>query len=238
MLHNKSVLAVIPARSGSQGIKNKNICLLGGETLVARTAKVCKQLNFIDLTVVSTDDNEIAIEGIANGAMFIKKRPDVLSSDHARAIDVWIHEWTQVERKTEKNFDISIYLEPTSPFRSANDISESLELLIRKKVNSVITVSRTPAHFTPHKSLSFDRRSSKVNYFMPGSDKFDIRQNIPPLFHRNGACYAATKHQVIDHKKIISDQTLGLVLDRPMVNIDTIEDLEYARYLFSKMDIK
>lgn len=227
------VLAVVPARSGSKRVINKNLRLLGPLSLTAHVANTVSATPIIDAAVISTDHASIAHEGRLRGLKVPFLRPPELATDYALAIDVWRHAWLFVEQEERSNYDLSVLLEPSSPFREPQDIINSIRMLIEKSADSCVTVSRNPAHFTPEKTLSIDS-SGLINNYLPASQSQCISQLIPPYFHRNGACYAATRETIIDKKMIITENTVPLVIDRPMVNIDEEYDLEYANYLWER----
>ncbi len=87
----KKVLAIIPARSGSKGIKDKNIINLNGKPLIAYSIEAGLKSKYIDKVVVTTDGEEIAKVARAYGAEFPFMRPDYLSSDSATTIDALMH---------------------------------------------------------------------------------------------------------------------------------------------------
>jgi CMP-N-acetylneuraminic acid synthetase len=91
-------------------------------------------------------------------------RPSFLANDDSSSVDVWIHAWEKSEEYFKKKFDISILLEPTSPLRNSNDIEKTIDVLIRGHYKSVLTLSRTPAHFTPEKTLLINS-NSEVNFY-------------------------------------------------------------------------
>jgi CMP-N,N'-diacetyllegionaminic acid synthase len=234
MTNINSVFALIPARSGSKGLPKKNIRKLGGISLVARVAKLCMDSKFINSTIISTDKLSISKEATLYGAQFLGPRPAALSNDSAKAVDVWRYEWLRAEKFFNRTFFYSFYLEPTSPFRLEEDLIGAFELLLKKKASCVVTVSETPAHYTPQKSLTLGNQDLELRYLLSDGAKYDIRQKIPTLFHRNGACYVAKRSQIVDGKEIISENTYGLKISRQLVNIDSEEDFAFAEYLLSK----
>jgi len=145
------ILAVIPARGGSKGIPRKNLCTVAGVSLVGHAAKAALSLDWIDRTVLSTDDDDIAAEGQKYGATVPFRRPADLASDRARSTDMWKHAWLASEDHFEEKYDISILLEPTSPLRRPEDIQTTVKTLIENDCDAAATFSRAPAHFTPHK---------------------------------------------------------------------------------------
>ncbi len=232
-LENKNILAVIPARGGSKGIHRKNLRELSGVSLIGHVADCVNQLDWIDQVVLSTDDNEICNHGKKHSIDVPFTRPESLSNDNAKSIDVWAHAWLSSEEHYKKTFDISILLEPTSPLRTADDLYNAVSLLIKSQANSVATVSATPGHYTPHKTLKISD-TGYIDPYIEGGTKFTIRQQIPKYFHRNGICYATTRQSLIEHNNLIEKKCIPLIIDRPIVNIDEEIDIKLAELLLKE----
>lgn len=230
------VLVVVPARGGSKGIPAKNLREVGGISLVGRAAQVAAGLEFVDAAVISTDDPEIRQEAVRHGLSGPFLRPKELASDTARSADMWKHAWLASEAHFDTTFDVSLLLEPTSPLRRAEDIERVMRALMDSGAPAAVTVSRTPAHFTPHKTLTMDSDSERLGFYLGQGDRYSLRQAIPAYFHRNGLCYAATRPHLVDRGHVLNDETVGVVVDREVVNIDEPFELEYAEWLLARQD--
>ena len=230
-----SVLCVVPARGGSKSIPRKNLCKVDGVSLVGRAANVAASLDWIDHSVLSTDDLEIAEEGKRFGLEVPFMRPDQFAGDMATSVDMWRHAWLECERIFKQRFDISILLEPTSPLRKPADVQRTVATMIEKKHMAAATVSRTPAHFTPHKTLIIC--NGCIGYYLKEGANHSIRQTIPEYYHRNGICYAVMRETLVDNKHILEEDCIAVVIDRPVVNIDEPFEIELAEFLLEK-DIK
>jgi len=230
----KNILAVIPARGGSKGVLRKNLRHVNGKSLIAHTADCVKQLDWMDAIVLSSDDEEICQHARKVDVDVPFTRPDDLSTDDAKSIDVWRHAWLFCENYYKKKFDISVLLEPTSPMRTAQDITQAVNLLIDKKAFSVASVSRTPGHYTPHKTLKLSE-GGYIAPYLEGGIKYSIRQHIPNYYHRNGICYATTRESLIDNHNLMEQHCIPLVIDRPVVNIDEEIDLKLAEVLLNEL---
>jgi len=222
-----SILAVIPARGGSKGIPHKNMRLINGVTLIGHAVQTALKSPYIDHVIVSTDSKQILEEGTKLGLDTPFLRPVKLSSDTALSIDVWKHAWIESEIFYKTTFDISILLEPTSPNREVQDIESAIQLLIRRKVSSVVTVSRVDPHYAPEKLLTIGA-SGRLNHFFSSDTPVSRRQDVGEYYYRNGVCYASTRSQILNDDSIISTDTLPLKIGRKVINIDTIEDLNEA----------
>lgn len=232
-LDNKNILAVIPARGGSKGIPRKNLRKVCGKSLVQLVYECIQQLPWIDASVLSTDDEEIANHGKDLGLNVPFMRPQELSTDEVKSIDVWIHAWLTSEEHYGKKFDISILLEPTSPMRRAEDVNLTVQKLLNSHANAVATVSKTPGHYTPHKTLKLANDGS-IKPFMADGIQYSIRQTIPDYYHRNGVCYAVTRESLIDNHNLMESNCLPLIIERPIVNIDEEFDINFAEFMLTR----
>ena len=231
--HGETVLAVIPARGGSKGIPRKNLAVIAGLSLIARAARLATCIPWIDRVVISTDDDAMAEEAEAHGAAAPFRRPAELAGDMARVEDAWRHAWLECERIDDCGYHLSLLLDPTSPMRVAEDLDRTIEALTKSGFQAAATVSPMPAHFTPHKSLTLGE-GSQIGFFHPEGHRFKTRQLIPPLFHRNGVCYAARRKTLVEERRIVEEECVGVIVDRPIVNIDSKIDIDFAEFLMTR----
>ena len=231
-LRGQNVLAVVPARGGSKAIPRKNLCHIGGLSLVARAGRTAAALSWIDARILSTDDREIADEGRAHGLDVPFMRPDDLSGDLANSIDMWRHAWLESEKHYGMRFDVSVLLEPTSPLRRPEDVTDTVELLLSGDYKAAATVSPAPAHFTPHKCLTV--QDGMLGFYHDAGARHSIRQTIPTYYFRNGICYAVRRKTLVEEKMILGDHCAAQIVERPIVNIDEPFDLELAEFMIQR----
>ena len=230
-----SVLAVVPARGGSKSIKRKNLRRVAGHSLIGHVGRVCAALEWLDQALISTDDEEMAAEARAAGLDAFFLRPPELSHDSANSIDAWRHALRAAEDHYGTEFAFTILLEPTSPLRRPDDVSATLAKVIDEGFRVAATVSPTPGSFTPHKTLTRDGEGS-LGYYHEDGALYSIRQKIPDYYHRNGVCYAAARAALLDEKNrnLLEERCFGVVIERPLVNIDVPFDLELAEWLMAR----
>jgi CMP-N,N'-diacetyllegionaminic acid synthase len=233
MIEGLTVLAVVPARGGSKSIPRKNLKTVGGISLVGRAGQVAAALPMIDAALISTDDAEIAAEAKAHGLDAPFMRPPELSGDTATSIDMWRHAWLAAEAHYGKRFDLSVLLEPTSPLRRPEDVERTLRALIDAGAPAAATVSPTPGHYTPHKTLKINEKG-EIDFYLEGGAKHALRQGIPAYYHRNGLCYAVTRDHLVNEGCIIDRNAIAVVVDRHVVNIDEMFELELAEWLLER----
>ena len=231
----QTVLAVVPARGGSKGIPGKNLRQVAGASLIAHAAATCSAASWIDRAVVSTDNANIADEAIVQGLDAPFRRPNDLSGDFAGSAEAWRHAWTECERIDDRRYDIGLLLEPTSPLRCPADIEQCLEALDDRNNSAAATVSRTPAHFTPHKTLTRDD-AGHIGFYLSSGARHANRHTIPTHYHRNGLCYAVRRDTLLRDGHIIEARCAAIVTECPVVNIDEMFDLEVAEYLMRRQN--
>lgn len=229
----QSILAVVPARGGSKGIPGKNLRTVGGRSLIAHVAVLCRSVPWIDRAVISTDDENIAAEAVAHGLEAPFRRPAEFAGDNASSIDTWQHAWSACERDGTNHYDIGLLLEPTSPLRCADDIEQCLAALDNSANAAAATVSRTPGHYTPHKTLTCNK-SGQIGFYRTDGSEYANRHLIPAYYHRNGLCYAIRRETLMDEGCILEDRCAAIITERPVINIDEPLDLEIAELLFRR----
>ena len=226
------ILAVIPARSGSKGIPRKNLRKVGGFSLVAHAVKFAGSLTWVDKVMLSTDDPEIAEEGRKHGAEVPFLRPHELSGDFSSSVDTWRHAWLKAEECFEQKYDISVLLAPTTPVRKTWHVEECVRKLLEGSYDSVLTVSETDSKYHPLKQLMFE--NDRIGYYDNTGKDIVARQQLSPVYHRNGVAYAVTRKCLVEQKTIIGSNASAVIIDEPLVNIDTEQDLENARFLMCR----
>jgi len=224
MIKNKLILAVVPARGGSKGIPLKNIRPLQGVPLVAWVGKLLKEMPEIDRKVVSTDHPQIAKIAEESGLSVPFFRPPSLSGDQIGDWDVLVHALEEMEKKDGVHYDVVLMLQPTSPLRTPSQVRETLFKLINENLDSVWTVSPTNLKFHPLKQLKVE--GGRLSLYDDRGSSIVARQQLTPLYHRNGVAYAVTRQCLLEQKTILGAKSGAVVVDGPVANIDTITDFD------------
>jgi CMP-N,N'-diacetyllegionaminic acid synthase len=223
------VLGVVPARGGSKGVPRKNIRMLDGRPLVVHTIDAALASSLLTTLIVSTDDPEIADISVRAGAQVPFVRPTELATDLAGAIPVLQHALRSVEASGAAPFDAVMMLQPTTPFRTADDIDAAIETLRRSGADSVISVADVGGyHPARMKYLEGDRLVD-----MPVCEAYENqpRQELRPVYIRNGAIYL-TRREVLLRGSLKGEDSRALIMpDERSVNIDTMGDFRYAEWL-------
>ena len=197
MIGSNKVLAIVPARGGSKGIKKKNIYPVMGMPLINYTDEVVKSCDWIDYAVVSTDDQQI---GTVSKLNFDFVRPNEISGDKVGDFPVVEHALLESERRCRKKFDIILLLQPTSPLRTEADMLEAVYKLIRGKFDSIMTVSETDTKGHPLKQFVIE--NNDINHWAEEGASIVARQELSKTYHKNGVVYAFTRDCIINQKTI------------------------------------
>jgi CMP-N-acetylneuraminic acid synthetase len=229
LIENKKILAVCPARGGSKGIPLKNLIPFLGIPLVARVGQLVSEIPAIDRAIVSTDHQEIAEVARQSGLNAPFFRPENLSGDQISDAQVLIHALNEMERIDNVQYDIVIMLQPTSPLRRKEQVIQAIEMLVQGHWDAVWTVSETDAKHHPLKQLRVE--ADQLSYYDPAGHQIIARQQLTPLYHRNGVAYVITRNCLLDNRSITGKRTGALILPKYCVSIDTMWDLKIAEFV-------
>lgn len=225
------ILAIIPARSGSKGIKNKNIIDFDGKPLIYWTIFAALKSESIDRVIVSTDSKKIRDTSLKYGASVPFLRPKRLSGDEASTLSAVKFTMKKLEKDENYFSDYIITLQPTSPLRNKQNIEEAINLILNdKKADSLVSCVNVPHNFLPE---SLMKLHGKYLRNFSNKNKSTRRQDKKKLIARNGAAIYITKSKEIN-KYILGGKILPYFMDyKNSIDIDTKEDLEIA-CLFKK----
>ena len=228
----KRILAVVPARGGSKGIKLKNLSKVYGKSLIEWVADCIRNLEIIDKCIVSTDHEGIANESRRVGIDVPFIRPEHLSGDRVADVDVLTHALYQMEDQNRCIYDVILMLQPTSPMRKDSHLKDVLDKLIGENFDSVLTLSKTDLWAHPLKQLLLD--NGRISYYAEEGKNIVARQQLKPTYHRNGIAYAITRKCLTDQKTTIGENCGAVIIDEEVVNIDSLDDLCRANELIKK----
>jgi CMP-N-acetylneuraminic acid synthetase len=233
MILGRHLLVVVPARGGSKGLPRKNLQPFLGRPLVAHTGSFVAGLDWVDRAVVSTDDEEIAATAEASGLAAPFRRPAALSGDRIGDWDVLHHALLEAERLDARTYDIVVMLQPTCPLRQPEHVLTTVRRLVDGGWDAVWTVSPTDLHYHPLKALTIGADGA-MEHFDPRGAEVVARQQLQPVFHRNGAAYAVTRECLVTQRTIKGRRSSAVVISDPLVNIDSLDDLRRAEAMASR----
>ena len=224
------ILAIIPARGGSKGIPNKNIIEIKELPLIAHTIIPTLPLvkeGVISKLIVSTDSIEIGQIAEKFGAEFPFIRPDDISGDKAKSIDLINHALAFYQSKGDY-FEAVLLLQPTSPLRTTEDLRTAIELFCESSNDSLISAYEEEYinDLVMYKKATDGKTSIPLN---TNHNKGVRRQDHGAIFVRNGCIYI-TRIELLMKNLIIGEQPLLYIMPKSKsINLDTIEDIEILK---------
>jgi len=220
-------LLLIPARGGSKGIPRKNLSLLGGLPLIAWTIKEALASK-TGRVIVSTDCEEIADAARQAGAEVPFLRPAELAADDTPSFDVAAHAVNWWRENNGAWPETLVLLQPTSPFRSAEDISAGAKLLESSSAPAVVAVCEARSHPYLSRKIGPD---GVLEYFLEGSEKASRRQDFPAAYQVNGALYVIRTQVLLAEKSFQPRGTRAYVMPpERSLDIDSAADLRQAEW--------
>lgn len=229
MYENTKIVAIIPARGGSKGIKKKNIRLLAGKPLVAYSIEASLRSKYINRTIVSTENDEVSEIGKKYGAEVIK-RPEELSGGKTPTIPVLVHAVDYLEEKEDYLADVIVLLQPTSPLRDASDIDKAIEKFLETDPDIVVSV--TELKYNP--VFYFKMKGDKLSHFIRSKSKITRRQDSQKVYTLNGAIYVMSR-QTLKKDNIYSGDMRAIVMDNEKsIDIDTMGEFKIAEFMINE----
>lgn len=210
-------LVIIPARSGSKRLKNKNLKKIGGYSLVERAILFAKKINVTPYILISTDNKKILDLGVKHGVLTPWLRPKNLSGDKAESIEFLFHaiEWF---KKTFGKIDNVILLQPTSPFRSVNTFNKMHEIF-KQNSNSVVT-------FSKHDNIDKNKFIIKNEELIK-----ETKDNKSSFCKINGNIYINSVKNLYIYKKFVNKETTPYLIKnkKEIIDIDYLKDFKLAK---------
>jgi len=222
------VLGLIPARGGSKGVPKKNIRLVDGKPLISYSIETAQKSRGITDIYVSTDSDEI-IEVVKLYKCDFLKRKSENAQDNSVIEDVI----KEVLQTLEASYDLIILLQPTAPIREAIDIDNVIDMFLEdKKLDTVVSLVELE---DIHPARMYKMHNN--NEMVPLNKKLERRrrQELEPVYLRNGAIYATRVSSFFKQGKFICDQKKGYIMpESKWANVDTERDLLITECLITE----
>lgn len=223
-------IAIIPARSGSKRLKDKNVLLLKGKPLIAYTIEAALRSEVFNKVVVSTDSANYAVIAKQYGAEVPFLRECGLSSDNASSWDVVINTLDYYEQKGER-FDNIALLQPTSPLRTSSDILLGFSEFAKRDANAIVAVCEVD-----HSPLLCNVLPD--DYSLKGFIKKEalniISQGYPKYYRINGALYIVNIEYLKSSLNIYQEKCYAVIMKKEnSIDIDDWYDFKLAEFMLS-----
>lgn len=227
------MMAIIPARGGSKGLPGKNIKNLCGKPLIAHTIEAAIKAKEIDRVIVTTDSQEIAAVARQYGAEVPFMRPSYLGDDNSSAVDVYIHAAKYMMDNCECNMQKFIVLLPTAPMRDEKDIDDAIRIFKEKTPTTLISVVEAETPVSWYYCMKEDGCIKNAGF--DTENEIKNRQVNNKYYIPNGAIYILDYQLLINKRTYYAEDTLGYIMTRKKsIDIDVMDDFEYAEYLMNK----
>lgn len=222
-------IAIIPARAGSKGLKDKNIKDLNGKPLLYYSIEAAVESGCFDTVMVSTDSEEYAEIAKNGGADVPFLRSEKTSSDTASSWDM-VLEVLERYKEIGKEFDSFCLLQPTSPMRTAEDILEAYSLLEKKEAFSIVSVTELE-HPISWCGILGDKNS--LDGFIKASGNTQ-RQAHASYYRPNGAIYIASVQEFLKDQFLYRSGSYAYIMPREKsIDIDTEFDFRFAEFVMN-----
>ena len=228
MYQNKSICAIITARAGSKGIKDKNIYPINGKPLINYTIDAAKNSSYVDAIYCTTDGESIKNCCLENGCNVID-RPEELASDTAKSIDCIIHAIEEL-KKQGKHFDYILQLQPTSPLRQPFHIDGIIKECIDKNLNQMLSVHQVK--YNPI-LVRWQENDSLTNVLTQQSTV--RRQDMPKAVYVNGMLYLS-KTDLLSSETSLNDIPYGFEVDaKYCIDINDMNDIYLTEEMLKEL---
>lgn len=216
------ILAIIPARSGSKGVPDKNIRNLGGKPLMAHSIIQALGSKLINRVIVSTDSRQYADIATAYGAEAPFLRPDRYAQDNSSDWVVFNHALKWLQRFEHYAPDICVHLRPTYPIRDISDIDNAIEMLMRNKdADAVRTIAKSP--ITPYKMWFIDDEKKNMIFPVMKDEEKEYwnmpRQLLAPAYMQTANVDVVWTKTITEEHSMTGQNIYGLVVEHK-VDID------------------
>lgn len=248
------ILPIIPARSGSKGIRNKNLQKVGGTSLLCRTLTHALELANGTKPVVSSDSLEFA----NHVGSFLGEDYKKCASNYFEFPSVYFHLRGHEEASDNSligptlarlsleledlgvDHEACLLLQPTSPFRTSEELTQQLPILFEKTVEAELSTVSLTRVFDHHPARMYSRTKSGFYESLPSFSQFATsrRQDLEPVFLRDGGYYLAAK-KIVRTGQHFGERIIGFERTYPYsINIDNILDLRVANLAYEAGEVR
>ena len=236
------IISVIPARGGSQSIKNKNLIKLNNKPLIYYAIKQSRKSKFIKRSIVSTNDKKIAKIAKKYGAEVPFLRPNSISKNNSKDFGFFLHLINWLKKNENYTPDLIVQLRPTQPYRDVKFIDKAIQIIMRdKKADSLRSIS-VPER-TPYKMWKI--KGNYLDYIFPNTkfqkkEYFNLdRRKLQDIYWHDGVI-DIVKTKTIKKYNNLTGKKIAYIKNNKefLVDIDSKKDLKLAKIFIKKKFIK
>jgi len=226
------VLAIIPARGGSKGIKRKNIISFNGRPLISYMIESGLNAKSISHLYVSTDDIEIASISESCGAKILH-RPAEISGDNDSSELALLHALMYLKENDDYVPDLVVMLQCTSPLTLAEDIDGTVAALLRNSADCSLTVTRS------HRFIWAENDQGEIKGVNHDSNIRKLRQEIRQQYMETGAVYVMKTKGFLESKhRFFGKISIHITPSVRGIEIDELHDLKLAEFLVKEREFR
>ncbi len=224
------IVAIIPARSGSKSLVDKNIKYLSGHSLIAYSIAVAKLSKKIDRVIVSTDSQKYAEIAKQYGAEVPFIRPDKYSTDAATDKDFLVHAMSWFEENENSVPEYWVHLRPTTPLRSIEIIDNAINEIVQDNN----ATSLRSGHKAPESPLKWFVKSNRYFRGLVDGEDYNLpKEAFEQVYIPDGFVDIVKSSFVMNNKEIHGDKMIGF--ESPVcTEVDSVEEFEYIQYQLDK----
>jgi N-acylneuraminate cytidylyltransferase len=226
------ILGLIPARGGSKSLKMKNIAQIAGKPLIEWTAIAAWESQYLDKLIVSTDHDDIAQVSRDIGIDVPFRRPAEYSEDCSDPADIICHALSELNEV----YDYVVFLQPTSPLRSAADIDNAIKLCIESGSPSCISLAKPD--ISPYICFSLNEKG-QIAKVLDTDLIYERRQDLPEAFGINGSVYVLAVDNFLKTRRFTEkNKTVAYIMPQERsFDVNTELDLRICEFLLKSRKV-
>jgi len=232
---NLHIVALIPARSGSKGLIDKNIRIYKHLPLIAHSINVGCNSRYIKTVYFSSDSEKYNDIARIYGAKIVNLRPAEISQDLSPDIDTFHYFLNWIKENKIQQPDLIVHLRPTYPNRSVELVDKCIENFINNydlydSLRTVVPIDKCPYKMYYIQENIYGGINNNLIPFIRTHENFiepfnQARQNFPQAYLHNG-CIDIIKRECLEKNNLLSGtRIIPFIMDKNEINdIDNEED--------------
>ena len=225
----KNIIAIIPARSGSKGIKDKNLKLLGGKPLIGLAVQHCLKSKLFSKTFLSTDSEKYAKIAKKFGPVDVILRPKKISTSTSTDYQMIYHAINNIST----NYEFIAHIRPTSPMRKINQLKKAIKIFTKSNYSSLRSVHEMQESSYKTFEIQSGLLKPLKNIKLSLDQLNKPRQGFNKTFCPNGIIDIYRKKFILKNRLLFGQKSMAFITPYSQ-EIDTIDDLKYLQSLWKK----
>ncbi len=231
----KNICAIIPARSGSKGVVDKNIRLLNGRPLIAYSILAALKSNTIDRVVVSTDSEQYAKISRSFGAEVPFIRPKSISGDSSTDLEFLLHAIDLFDVNEGYKPEFLALLRPTTPLRESKIIDKAIQTFSGSDFTALRSVHKMSQSSYKTFEIEGERIKQLCNFGFDIEGANSPRQGFPETYDPNGYI-DIIRPDLVKKKGLVHGDNVKAFITEQAYEIDEIEDIDFLEYMSFKQN--